>query len=247
MSLRQIQCPHSYSFDAETYAALKNKVDEYVAEVKASGNAPHGIWFQPLAENSDYQSRLLKQLEKYDTMLPTFPRLCPKKFKQCMNRESGKIGNMLVKFQSDPRTSYPFYVSKSAFLFALMGSVSEKIAVVATANDKLLFRRFRASLYKDGAIQFKELDDATANYYLPSDRRKSTIAVVNFLRGIMHFVVIDGNAAEMLSTLPFKLDYCLTLTNNDESTEELLAAKASEIILFVRNNKKKQTPPQSKK
>lgn len=141
-------------------------------------------------------------------------KICPAQFIARMNKISGKVRDKLAAFNKNPAASYPYFVSREAYLFAFKVPRLRKFIVVGRIGGDL-----KLTLYKTVG---------TGNKVIPQKSFSSNDAteIIKFCGNIQHFIFLK-NTSE--NDLGFKPEFVRMADdfNFDESAE---------IIVWLRNN-----------
>ena len=126
-----------------------------------------------------------------------------------MNAISKKVRNKLLSFSNKPSDSFPFYVSRPAYLYSFNTPETGKIAIVRKAEGEAgayIIEKYRVKHHINNGVDkvvFTRIDDKFMEnpHCFKADDEKESIL---FCGNIVHFLFV-GYAKEGL--LPFKPEY----------------------------------------
>ena len=88
-----------------------------------------------------YAELLREKLSKIN--LSKDGEVCPKEIIASLNKISAEVREKLSKFKENPKSSYPYYVSRRAYLYAFNDSTLKKFISAGRGGAKLIFKRLK--------------------------------------------------------------------------------------------------------
>ena len=192
---------HSYSFSNDELEGLKKRIEKYVGP-------------RALLNINTYENLLKAELARLEaSMLKN--KVCrntPQQkalFVRRMNAISRKVRNKLLSFSNKPSDSFPFYVSRPAYLYSFNTPKTGKIAIVRKVEGEAgayIVKKYRVKHHidnNDDTVVFTSIDDKIMEnpHCFKADEKKESIL---FCGNIVHFLFV-GDTKEGL--LPFKPEY----------------------------------------
>lgn len=184
---------HSYSFAAEEHAQILRQIE------RRTGRS---------AKIKSYAELLIEDLRK---IRHASDDVCPAQIITALNNLSAKVRAKLAAFSENPAASFPYYVSREAYLFAFKVPRLRKFITVTAENDAV-----KLNLYKTG--------DAGNDFkFRDSLKTDDAVEIVKFSGNVHHFIFLRGTDPKNFSFVPeFQM-----------SADEL---RAAEIIVWLREN-----------
>jgi len=148
-----------------------------------------------------------------------------------MNRVSEEIERSLRAFGTDPRSSYPFFVSIKALEYAFQEESFKLIVIYRNGQGELLANRVLMKRRRDQISFQEERDRKTGEWTLRiefSDLRQ----LARFCRNRIYFL-IDGNAGY---TLPFPQAEICPIALRDENVTAFLEQNRKSIYHYVKKH-----------
>lgn len=188
---------HSYSFDETQIQEIKKQIARLTGK-------PGKI--------KTYAELLIEELKKIK--FATGEKICPAQFIVRMNKISEKVRNKLAAFSEKPAASYPYYVSKEAYLFAFQMPRLRKFIYVEKAGQD-----FNLKLYKTVGSG----NDVALQKSLSSD---DAVEIIKFCGNVQHFVFQENLQVEKFT---FEPEFF-------RSVSEFNFSEVAEIIVWLRAN-----------
>ena len=233
MSLSKIQWHvggHSYTFSNEETQRLKKQIRFYR---KTNSDAPL----------LNYVQLVSAELDKIENSL-TNSIVCRNSPEQKnsviarLNQLSAKIKKHLGAFAEKPQKSFPYYVSREAYLFAFDLPRTAKIILVRRAGENFLFEKFRAERFSevlnsnDGkTLIFKKT--GFKNFKL--ETRKNILDCIIFCDNVEFFILADGVDFMDIFFLPNNGNFVKNIGGKVDSGEKFLEQHATEILVWLRD------------
>lgn len=73
--------------------------------------------------------------------IPEDKVICPKKIIAALNKISDKVRAKLAAFKENPKSSYPYYVSREAYFYAFKASRFNRLVALGRGGARLVFRK----------------------------------------------------------------------------------------------------------
>ena len=200
MSLTGMQCHignHSYSFSCEELAEIKKQIERRTGK-------PGKV--------KSYAEILIDELQKIK--FATGEKICPAQFVTRMNKLSAKVRDKLAAFKDNPANSYPYFVSREAYLFAFKVPRLRKFIVVEKVGENLNLKLFKTV----GAGN----NIALQNSLLCKDATE----IIKFCGNVQHFILTEDVQVE---NLPFAPEFF-------RSTADFNFDEVAEVIVWLREN-----------
>ena len=221
---------HRYSFTNEEATLIRRNFKTYLSK-RNDVDAPEIKCYADLV-TADVEA-LLANLK----LKPVCFRDNPQNFIDAMNKLSQSIKAKLAAFQDKPQHSYPYYVSKEAYLYAFGIPHTTSFFLVSRVDSSIRFTQIRATRYRstlqdDSRGLTFELKDSATFESLSKE-------CVKFLAGTVYFV-LDGATEENLPFLkPVQKNcgtaYFLPLKRDvGESDENFLNRNGRRILIWLR-------------
>ena len=189
---------HTYSFNEDELNEIKRQIK---LRIGREGKV------QPYAE--------LVKAELKKIKLPSKDKpVCPAQIITRLNNISNKIREKLAAFKDNPAASYPYYVSREAYLFAFKVPRLKKFIVVKRNVKNLLLERYK-TVGAGNEIVLQE-----------SLKTNQPLEIVNFCGNIQHFIFADDTNQE---NLPFPAEF-------SRRVESFNFDNVAEIIVWLREN-----------
>lgn len=218
---------HSYSFDAET-------LDMLYKQIAAQTHA------QPQRPLKNYMQLLSDELGKMEQSLMS-RKVCrntPQQkaaFIKRMNNLARKIKQHLAAFRYQPAQSYPYYVSKEAYLYTFSLPSTTKVIFAHSVPNGVKMQLFRVGRDKE---QIKDKGSQVFSLKDIDSRR----ACITFCTNAEHFLFIEGDdTAE--TALPFKPEYSKKLPLIPLEADGYMRHYASDILVWLRDTQTNYTAP----
>ena len=216
MSLSKIQWHlggHSYNFTQQEIELIRKRVKLYIKHdadelYKDSGAVSRG-------DIKTYQDLLEVEMRKLESHLSRKivcrnTAMQKNAFLKRMNNISKKIKDKLGAFCEKPHHSFPYYVSKMAFLYAFALPRTGKIALLRRDGNQVVIEKFRVERFedtmtaKDGKkITFKQIQDVNGanpkSFTLGQQEMK--LECINFCDNIKNFVLTENVEADEIAFL----------------------------------------------
>ena len=216
MSLSKIQWHlggHSYNFTQQEIELIRKRVKLYIKHdadelYKDSGAVSRG-------DIKTYQDLLEVEMRKLESHLSRKivcrnTAMQKNAFLKRMNNLSKKIKDKLGAFCEKPHHSFPYYVSKMAFLYAFALPRTGKIALLRRDGNQVVIEKFRVERFedtmtaKDGKkITFKQIQDVNGanpkSFTLGQQEMK--LECINFCDNIKNFVLTENVEADEIAFL----------------------------------------------
>ena len=216
MSLSKIQWHlggHSYNFTQQEIELIRKRVKLYIKHdadelYKDSGAVSRG-------DIKTYQDLLEVEMRKLESHLSRKivcrnTAMQKNAFLKRMNDISKKIKDKLGAFCEKPHHSFPYYVSKMAFLYAFALPRTGKIALLRRDGNQVVIEKFRVERFedtmtaKDGKkITFKQIQDVNGanpkSFTLGQQEMK--LECINFCDNIKNFVLTENVEADEIAFL----------------------------------------------
>ena len=87
----------------------------------------------------NYVELVMEDLSKIK--IPTEGEICPKKVIASLNKISDKVRAKLAAFKENPKSSYPYYVSREAYFYAFKASRFNRLVALGRGGARLVFRK----------------------------------------------------------------------------------------------------------
>lgn len=241
MSLTGLQWhagPHNYTLGDDAQA-VKEKMKLYLSKqrlekAKRRGDIETEVGIGEYLRNEesikDYETLLQGWLREVEYGL-TLTDICPRGFLTRLRRKMDEVRGYLEAFHGKPHRSFPYYVSKEAFLYAFKLPRKVKVITARRMEKGLVFERFKATRY--GETQ-QALGKNMA--FIPSGDAHvfhDCNALALFCENAEHFVLM-GAAEE--KNVPFSMEFCYRLEDNGAKTQEILQQNDSKLLVWLRDN-----------
>lgn len=165
---------HSYSFQADELAEIKRQIE------LRTGRA---------GKVKNYAELLIEELRKIDKTIGK--SICPARIITALSNLSSRVREKLAAFKEKPWASYPYYVSREAYMFAFkVPRLRKFIAVGKDDDNKVLLKLFKTV----GAGNDFELKESLAT----NDARE----IIIFCGNVQHFVFLSGVEESILPFVP---------------------------------------------
>ncbi len=218
---------HSYSFDAET-------LDMLYKQIAAQTHT------QPQRPLKNYMQLLSDELGKMEQSLMS-RRVCrntPQQkaaFIKRMNNLAQKIKQHLAAFRYQPAQSYPYYVSKEAYLYTFSLPSTTKVIFAQSVPEGLKMQLFRVGRDKE---QIKDKGSQIFSMADVDSRRDC----ITFCTNAEHFLFIEGDSTAE-TALPFKPEYSKKLPLIPLEADGYMRHYASDILVWLRDTQTNYTAP----
>ncbi len=221
---------HRYSFTDEEATLIRRNFSTYLSKRKDVDTPEIKCYADLLAADVE---TLLVNLKQRNICF----RDNPQSFIDAMNRLSQRIKANLAAFRYKPQHSYPYYVSKKAYLYAFGVPHTTRFFLVSRAGSaSIRFRQIRATRYRSTLQD----DSRGLTFELKDSATFATLSneCVKFLAGTVYFV-LDGVTEENLPFLrPAQKNcgtaYFLPLKRDaDESDENFLNRNGRRILIWL--------------
>lgn len=188
---------HSYSFDSDDLQEIKKQIAFRTGK-------PGKV--------KTYVELLIIELKKIK--FAADEKVCPAQFITRMNKISEKVRDKLAAFNKNPAASYPYFVSREAYLFAFKVPRLRKFIVVGRIGGGL-----KLTLYKT---------IGTGNKVIPQKIFSSNDAteIIKFCSNVQHFVFLKDISEK---DLRFKPEFI-------KMADDFNFGESAEIIVWLRNN-----------
>lgn len=188
---------HSYSFDSDDLQEIKKQIAFRTGKI---------------GKIKTYVELLIIELKKIK--FAADEKICPAQFITRMNKISEKVRDKLAAFSKNPAASYPYFVSREAYLFAFKVPRLKKFIVVGRIGGDL-----KLMIYKTVG---------TGNKVIPQKSFSSNdaIEIIKFCGNIQHFIFLKNTSEK---DLRFKPEFMRMA--NDFNFDE-----SAEVIVWLRNN-----------
>lgn len=222
---------HRYSFTDEEATLIRRNFTTYLSKRKDVGT-PEIKCYADLV-TADVET-LLANLKHRNICF----RDNPQNFIDAMNELSQSVKAKLAAFRDKPQHSYPYYVSKEAYLYAFGIPHMTRFFLVSRANSastrftQIRATRYRSTLQDESRGLTFELKDSATFETLSK-------GCVTFLAGTVYFV-LDGVAEENLPFLKPVQKNCGTAyflplkRESGESDEIFLNRNGRRILIWLR-------------
>lgn len=247
MSMGRIQWHlggHSYQFSEDELKTIKKQVKIYRK--------------QEAGEIKSYATLVKEELAKMNAALSS-NKVCrnsPQQkagFIRRMNNLSAKVKAMLGKFTEYPHRSYPYYVSKEAYIFAFNVPRTNKIMVVDMQDEKLFLEKYRAQRFEDTmeergkSLAFNQIKGETGRSFVGD--KIDADDIIQYAENIQYFVILSAEAGAKLQKI-FELYYTLDMTAEWQGSKsrykdymEFLQHCDTEIAVYLRDNPTEYVAP----
>lgn len=168
-------------------------------------------------------------------------KICPRKekqrsptFNQKMDALAEKVRLRLAKFAEKAHRSWPWYVSKEAYLYAFDLPRQAKIIAVRQKGDVWLLEKFRITRYNDSIgsseqLAIKQTTTGEAKFSFIS-AKTDRLALINFCSNILYFVLLDDVDMQPLHLVK---RHDLRLAANGLPTLDLLKSHQTELLVWL--------------
>ena len=224
---------HAYNFDGEDIQSLRQRIKLYT---KREVKGPILNYAQLLSAELNKMKLSLKQTPKcYNT-----PQLRAG-FITRMNNLSKKVKAKLAAFKEAPHHSYPYYVSKEAYLFSFSLPRTAKIIFIEQNEEEFSLQKYRAERFDETIkqqgenLKFVFKDSMKCNSFDTITKQK----IIAFCENVEYFIVRPADIRN--SELAF-------LFNNCPQPLALRGKKAieeydTEILVWLRDNPREYISP----
>lgn len=230
---------HSYSFNDDELAGLKKRIEKRVGPRAAlSINTYENLLKAELArlEASMLKNKVCRNTPQQKAL-----------FVRRMNAISKKVRNKLLSFSNKPSDSFPFYVSRPAYLYSFNTPETGKIAIVRKAEGEAgayIIEKYRVKHHINNGVDkvvFTSIDDKFMEnpHCFKADDKKESIL---FCGNIVHFLFV-GYAKEGL--LPFKPEYIYRVYGNAQN-EKFLPERDTQLLKWLAENQSEYVSPNRK-
>ncbi len=233
MSLSKIQWHvggHSYKFSAEELQNIKTQINFYTKKISA-------------APPQNYVQLVSAELDKIETALASAP-ICRNttQAKQGLitrlNNLSKKIKLQLGAFKEKPQKSFPYYVSKEAYLFAFNLPRTAKIILIRRAGQIFLFEKFRAERFGEVLTSGEGktlIFNSKEEKNFPLDTRENKIACIEFCDNVEYFILAEGVNFADIEFLPRGENFTKKIDGAVDTAAKFLQAHDTEILIWLRD------------
>lgn len=188
---------HSYSFNLEEIQEMKKQIEQRTGK-------PGKV--------KTYAELLTVELKKIK--FAGDEKICPAQFITRMNKLSARVREKLAAFGENPASSYPYYVSREAYLFAFKVPRLRKFIAVRKNADGLNLKLYKTVGTGDNISLKKDFSSNDAS------------EIIKFCGNVQHFILL-GDTSE--NDLPFASEFF-------RKTADFNFDEVSEIIVWLRKN-----------
>lgn len=230
---------HSYSFSDDELAGLKKRIEKRFG--------PRAV----LNVNT-YENLLKAELARLEASMLKYKvcRNTPQQkalFVRRMNAISKKVRNKLLSFSNKPSDSFPFYVSRPAYLYSFNTPETGKIAIVRKVEGEAgayIIEKYRVRHHINNGVDtvvFTVIDDKFMEnpHCFKADEKIESIL---FCGNIVHFLFV-GYAKEGL--LPFNPEYIYRVYGNAQN-EKFLPERDTQLLKWLSENQSEYISPNRK-
>ena len=224
---------HQFSFTKEEAVLIRRNFTAYLSKRK-NIQTPEIACYAELVK-TDVES-LIETLKKENACFFKNPQL----FVERMNELSSRIKKMLAAFRDKPQHSYPYFVSKEAYLYAFGVPRTTKFFLVSQERGTIQFTLVRATRYR------KILQDESQGLAFELKERfafnsKNLNGCLMFIACSVFFLLDNIRAEELHFLKPASekngTAYFLQLTRNrNESDEFFLQRNGRQILAWLRES-----------
>ncbi len=217
---------HKYSFDKDELNSMQQELDKNpLLKIK---NRTGSVWASYV---EIMQVELDKLLMKYSKVIcwEEQKEKYRNKFIADMNGLSRRVEKELLKFKENPKSSYPYYVSKISAKYAFEIPDTKKVIFLTNENDHIIARKYRIMKRKGNMI----INDNFPLFEVSNERR---MEFVKYCENVQHFIMTKDLSYE----LPFKYSddigpFILTIEKKDKSEEtcKMLYRESALITAFL--------------
>lgn len=252
MSLAKIQWHlggHSYNFSQKEIDLIRKRVKLYTKHeadelYKDKGAISRG-------GIKTYQDLLEVEMQKLESSLSRKivcrnTAMQKNAFIKRMNNISKKIKDKLGAFCEKPHHSFPYYVSKIAFLYAFALPRTGKIALLRSDNNQLIIEKFRVERFEDTMtaedgkkITFKQIQENNGSnpqaFALGEQAEKSNC--ITFCENIKYFVLTQDVCTEEIAFLTQPVSsYVYHIQEKCTDSFRFLQEHQTEILVWLQEN-----------
>lgn len=229
---------HQYSLSKETLLNMSNYYEKHPDQYPAPGNTEF------------FQNYRMAMKEEMDKLLLKYARSqCwaknkekkRQKFIADLNSLSRKVEGYLLKFEKDPRSSFPFFVSRVAVEYAYNLPTAGKIVVVYHSPDGMVHaKKVRLERYRKNELQVipNEKGDMAVEA-----GEAGTLEFIRFCENALHFLAEEG----VPFTFPFHAEelpgpFVRMVDFGEEKIMSWLSKHGNEMMAFLQQNKQPYQP-----
>ena len=155
-----------------------------------------------------------------------------------LNNLSKKIKLQLDAFKEKPQKSFPYYVSKEAYLFAFNLPRTAKIILIRRAGQIFLFEKFRAERFGEVLTSGEGktlIFNSKEEKNFPLDTRENKIACIEFCDNVEYFILAEGVTFADIKFLPCNEKFVKSIVGAVDDGTKFLQQHDTEILSWLKN------------